>query len=288
LNSVFVDHSFFDFPYDEIKIDNFAVNGSVGMTYHPAEKSQINVNFSSGFRAPNLDDIGKVFDSEPGNVIVPNENLKPEYAINADVGIIQRMGEHAKIEVTGFYTFLFDAMVRRDFYFNEESTILYDGEMSTVQALVNADQAIVYGVSSALSWSIFDFFILKSSITATHGEEVGGIPLRHAAPLFGASHLIYQADKLKVDFYARYNGAKSHEQMAPSELVKTFIYTLDENGNPFSPSWYTLNFNLAYQIKPFLQLNAGIENILDKRYRPYSSGISAPGRNFMITIRTSL
>jgi hemoglobin/transferrin/lactoferrin receptor protein len=32
-------------------------------------------------------------------------------------------------------------------------------------------------------------------------------------------------------------------------------------------------------------VNAGIENILDNRYRPYSSGIVAPGRNFIISLR---
>lgn len=288
LNSIFVDKSFFDFPYDEIKIDNLAFNGSVGLTYHPVEPTQINMNFSTGFRAPNLDDVGKVFDSEPGNVVVPNEDLRPEYALNADIGIVQRIGEDAKLEVTGFYTYLFDAMVRRDFVFDGQDSISYDGEMSKVQSLVNADQAFVYGFSASLSWNLFDMFFVKSSLTATHGEELGGIPLRHAAPLFGASHLIYQTNKLKADFFVRYSGAKTNDLMAPTELSKVYMYTTDENGNLYSPSWYTLNFNIAYQIKPFLQINAGIENILDKRYRPYSSGISAPGRSFMVTMRTSI
>ena len=39
-----------------------------------------------GFRAPNIDDIGKVFDSEPGSVVVPNVHLKPEYAYSSDLG----------------------------------------------------------------------------------------------------------------------------------------------------------------------------------------------------------
>jgi len=29
----------------------------------------------------------------------------------------------------------------------------------------------------------------------------------------------------------------------------------------------------------------GVENILDKRYRPYASGISAPGINFILALR---
>jgi len=45
------------------------------------------LNIGTGFRAPNIDDMAKVFDSEPGNVIVPNDNLKPEYIYNADIGL---------------------------------------------------------------------------------------------------------------------------------------------------------------------------------------------------------
>jgi len=76
--------------------------------------------------------------------------------------------------------------------------------------------------------------------------------------------------------------------MAPSEIEKDYMYAADENGDPYSPAWYTLNLNVAYQVRQFLQINTGIGNILNARYRPYSSGIVAPGRNFFIAMRVSL
>jgi hemoglobin/transferrin/lactoferrin receptor protein len=63
------------------------------------------------------------------------------------------------------------------------------------------------------------------------------------------------------------------------------MYALDADGNPYSPSWYTLNFKALYQITQNFSVSAGVENITDQRYRPYSSGISAPGRNFIIALR---
>jgi hemoglobin/transferrin/lactoferrin receptor protein len=30
-----------------------------------------------------------------------------------------------------------------------------------------------------------------------------------------------------------------------------------------------------------------LENILDHHYKPFASGISAPGRNFMVTLRAA-
>ena len=60
---------------------------------------------------------------------------------------------------------------------------------------------------------------------------------------------------------------------------------VDENGNPFSPSWTTLNARVAYNITEYLRLQAGIENMFDLQYRPYSSGIVAPGRNMQLSLR---
>ena len=84
-------NDFYDFPYTKINMDLGSLNGSLGMVYSPADYLKINCVASSGFRAPNIDDIAKVFDSEPGTVIVPNKNLKPEYAYNLDLGFWRKL-----------------------------------------------------------------------------------------------------------------------------------------------------------------------------------------------------
>jgi len=48
---------------------------------------------SSGFRAPNVDDVAKVFDSEPGAVVVSNTEAKPEYSYNVEYGISRSIKE---------------------------------------------------------------------------------------------------------------------------------------------------------------------------------------------------
>ena len=73
--------------------------------------------------------------------------------------------------------------------------------------------------------------------------------------------------------------------MAPSELEKPYLYATDDNGNPWSPGWFTLNFKFMYEILNKIEVTAGVENILDLRYRPYSSGIAAPGRNLITSLR---
>jgi len=85
-----------------------------------------------------------------------------------------------------------------------------------------------------------------------------------------------------------YNGQISYDNLAPSERSKTYMYEIDENGNPFSPSWWSLNLKASYHLNPNLTFDFGIENILNYRYRPYSSGIVAQGRNLKISLRAGL
>ena len=61
---------------------------------------------SSGFRAPNIDDLAKIFESSTAakQVVVPNANLKPEYTYNFDLTIAQRIANRVTVELTGFYT----------------------------------------------------------------------------------------------------------------------------------------------------------------------------------------
>ncbi len=286
LNADF-DTTFYKFPFHEININTGALNGSIGFVFRPQHSWQFNINASSGFRAPNVDDIGKVFDSEPGNVVVPNNNLSSEYAYNLDFGIIKTINDKVQIEATAFYTILKDAMVRRSFTFNDKDSIMYDGEMSAVEALVNDDNARIYGIQFSLYADIIKYLSLRTNITYTKGEDSDKLPLRHVAPVFGAFHLIFKAEKIKADLYSNYNGEISNENLAHSEQKKTHMYAKDDNGNPYSPSWLTVNFKTSFQINSFLQVNAGVENIFDKRYRPYSSGIVAPGRNLILGIRAN-
>jgi molecular chaperone HtpG len=74
---------------------------------------------------------------------------------------------------------------------------------------------------------------------------------------------------------------------AEEEKLKPAIYAIDENGNPYSPSWYTLNLKTMFKLTDNFSVSAGLENILDKRYKTYSSGLVAPGRNFVLSLKGS-
>ncbi|HQL69909.1 MAG TPA: TonB-dependent receptor [Bacteroidales bacterium] len=290
LNAVF-DTTFYPFPFTEAHLNDGALTGSLGLVYSPIPTLQIILNGSSGFRSPNMDDIGKVFDSSPGFVIVPNPELEAEYAWNADLAIAKTFGDFMRIDITGYYTYLDNAIVRRNSSLNGLDSLMYDGEMSRVQSLQNAAFARVYGIQGALEIKLPVGIGFSASLNYQKGTEElddgSTAPLRHAAPMFGSGHLTYTRNRMKFDFYTLFNAEVSYEELAPEEQGKDYIYAIDQDGNPYSPGWYTLNCRALYQITENFSATAGVENIANIRYRPYSSGICAPGRNFIVSVKAS-
>lgn len=288
LNANF-DTTFYSFPFTKAEINKGAVSGSLGAVYRPRQDFVIQSNFGTGFRTPNVDDLGKVFDSEPGAVTVPNPNLKAEYAYNVDLGFTKIFKEKVKIDLTAFYTKLQNAMVRRDFTLNGQDSILFDGELSQVQAIQNAANAYVWGIQAGVEIKLPANFSVSTDVNYQKGKEEldnGSLsPLRHAAPIFGVSRLKYKYKGLLLELNAQYSGGFKNDQLSEEEKGKTEIYAIDANGNAYSPKWCTLNFKGSYLLNKNFMLSAGIENLTDIRYRSYSSGISGAGRNFVISAK---
>ncbi len=282
------DTTFYPFPFSTAVINTGALNGSLGMIYKPEPSWQVKLNLSTGFRAPNVDDVGKVFDSEPGSVVVPNPELKPEYAYNAELGICKLLREMIMVDLTAYYTLLEDALVRRNYSLNGMDSIFYDGELNQVQAIQNAARAEVWGVQAGMEMKLLSGIGLLSHFSYQKGTEElddgSTDPLRHAAPWFGDVHLTFTGSRITVDLYMIYNGEIAYEDLATEERGKDYMYALDGNGNPYSPGWYTLNFKASYQLTGLLKLTTGVENVTDQLYRPYSSGLAAPGRNFIASL----
>jgi hemoglobin/transferrin/lactoferrin receptor protein len=182
-------------------------------------------------------------------------------------------------------------LVRRGFSINGQTEIVYDGELSKVQAIQNASKAWIYGFEVGIQLNFSESLKLKSQYNVIGGtEQENGVevPPRHAAPNFGNTHLVWQKSRILLDAFAEYNSELSYNQLAPSEIEKDYIYALDGNGNPYAPSWYTLNFRTQYQLTDAATLTASLENITDQRYKTYSSGIASPGRNFIVSLKYNL
>ena len=265
-----------------------SVGGSIGANWHLSPQWILRANYARGFRAPNVDDMGKLFDSVDGHVTVPNPTLRPEYADNVEVGIAKSFGTCLHLDVTAYYTHLDDAIVRRDYTFGGSSTMLYGGEECVVQALQNAAEARVWGVQASLDARFLRHGYVKANFNWQRGfEELdnGDVsPSRHAAPAFGRAACGFADGRWCVELFTAFQAECPASAMPEEEREKTEIYALDADGNAYSPHWVTLNARASYKAHEALTANLTLENITDLRYRPYSSGISAPGRNLTLSL----
>ncbi len=282
---------FYPFPFSTVSLNKGSLTGSTGAVYKPTDNWMMSAHIGTAFRSPNVDDMGKVFDSEPGTVTVPNPDLQAEYAYNFDLDMAKIFGQRLKIDVSAYYTILQNALVRRNFQLNGQDSILYNGELSQVQAIQNAAVATVYGVQAEIELKLPGGFTFISDLSYQRGMEElddgSTSPARHAAPLFGVSRLRYQSGDLTLECNAVYQEERRFEALPQEEQAKDEIYAKDENGNNYSPAWYTVNFKAMYRLTNTFSISGGVENLTDRRYRPYSSGISGAGRNVVLSMQAN-
>ncbi|WP_372754731.1 TonB-dependent receptor plug domain-containing protein, partial [Labilibaculum sp.] len=276
-----IDDTFYSFPFDKIDLSTGSLNGGIGITHRAKNGILFKMNATSGFRAPNVDDIAKVFDSEPGKVVVPNENLKAEKVYNFEIYLSKNFSNQLFVELNGFYSYLDDAMVREDFTFNGETSMIYDGEESTIQAIQNTDNAKIWGGSINAILKLNRQFSLHTNLSLTQGKYKDGSPVRHVPPTFGNSSLNFHSKIFSSKLQFQFNSEISNANLADSEKEKDYLYAKNSDGLPYSPSWMTLSLSNQIKISKKAEATLAIENLLNKRYRPYSSGISAAGRNLV-------
>lgn len=269
--------------FDQAKLRDRALVGSLGLISRPNNDWVLKLNLGTAFRSPNVDDMGKVFDSEPGAVTLPNPNLKAEYAWNIDIGMLYRVLSRLNVEMSAYWTYLEDAMVRRDYELNGQATMPYQGIDSRIQAIQNAAYARVYGIQWSTDTQLSSRWLLTNRINLQKGEEEldngSSSPSRHAAPYFGENSLSYEYNSWSGSLIHRFQGTKAHSQMAVTERAKTELYALDAEGLPYAPSWGVWNLVGQWEFADWGKIIIQLENLTDQRYRPYSSGISASGRS---------
>lgn len=230
-----------------------------------------------------MDDVGKVFDSSPGNVIVPNPDVRPEYTLNGEISLQKSLRGLFNAEITGFYTHYLNALIVRDYQIEGQDSILYDGLLSRVQATVNAGSARIFGASAWVQLRFARYFSFNGTLTYTYGQDLANdAPLGHIPPLYGRAGLLFNHKGWRAEVYTLFNGRKRISRYSPS----------GEDNQKYAPAegvygWGTLNLKAAWTFLDHYTLQAGVENILDLHYRHFASGVSAPGRNFIVTLRAS-
>ncbi|MGK7392402.1 MAG: TonB-dependent receptor [Candidatus Cyclobacteriaceae bacterium M2_1C_046] len=265
---------------EDVSLENGSFTGSIGVVHKPSEHWKLRANVSNGFRAPNVDDVGKIFEVSDNTISVPNENLKPQYTYSAEIATSYTTDKWL-LDVTLYQTWVAQVMTRNNFQLNGQDSLFIEGSNKQIVAVTNSGSAQIRGLTASLKHEISPVLALESHFTYTWGEEDSGVPLRHVPPPFGRTSILYRKAPFTAQFFVNYNLRKEPEDIPLSERAsKPHLYAFDGS----TPGWYTLNVNSSYQFDNGFTIRANAENLLNLNYRTFSSGISAPGRSLILSL----
>ena len=296
LNASWLEEALIDANLNIIKTQNSSLTGSLGYVYRSNNDWQISANFSSGFRSPNIDDMGKIRENR-GLLSVPNQQLKPEYAYNSELGFAKFFNNKRNIFLVNlYYTHIADHIIRDYFEIlsdtttQDPATILYNSEEVKTIANINSGRAYIYGFSFDAEATILNNLIFKSNITFTKGGSVNSsTPLPSISPLFGSFYLKWINSNFKTQFSYKFSGYKNPEDYSYGgedglEETPLLGYNGKEPNYYGMPSWGIFKLSSSYQISNKLKTTLILDNIFDIHYREFASGISSPGRNINIVL----
>lgn len=249
------------------KITPSTVVGNLAILKKLATSSNLFLSLNSGFRAPNIDDLGTLgivdFRYE-----TPNFDLKPEHSLQYQLGYKLR-NSRLRGDIYIYRNELYNLIVRNRV--PDQSIEGYPLYMKE-----NSERAYIQGIETGWDFSLNGSWALSGTLTYTYGENISrNEPVRRIPPLFGRLALDYENDNILIDF--EWLAAGKQERLAQGDI--------DDNRIPDggTPAWNIFNINAGYSFSYF-RLDLSLNNLLNKDYRYHGSGVNGIGRSAFLTV----
>ena len=294
LNATWIDQTFIQLAETIIHANHSDVTATVGYVYKPNKNWQINSVVSSGFRSPNIDDIGRVRE-KAGNVTIPNIHVTPEFAYNVEIGVQKYFNDKKFRFGANIYYTLLDNYIQRDFVYNSDGSIQqveFDNEFGNAVSNQNKDKAYITGYTANYLGKISSAWRTSGFVTYTKGRTYDtNEPMSSIPPLFGQFEVNYKVDKLELGAALRFNSKKDIADFNITEGIDNHDLTPIVNANitdqiaiyAGSPSWVTVGLNSRLVVSNNFSVLARFDNLLDQHYIEFASGVASPGRNLSIS-----
>ena len=260
-----------DTSIGEVNIHPSALVGNAGISYKLNANNIVYASLSSGYRAPNIDDMGTLgivdFRYElPSNSLEPEKSLHYELGYKLNTKLVQ-------FDLSGFYLNLNDIITRQ----KVTGSIINGYQVYSKQ---NSDASYIKGFETNLAMQLNQQFKWSSNLTYTYGQnETKNEPMRRIPPLFGQQELVWKKNNTQI--LVQHVFAGKQDRLAQGDKDDNRI---GKNG---TPNWNVFNISLNQQFKNiFIQLG-GI-NLLNEKYKTHGSGIYAMGRTYSLLIQFNL
>jgi len=254
-----------------VKTNPSAVVSNAALLYKIDKQQSIYASFSSGYRAPNIDDMGTLgivdFRYE-----IPTADLQPEKTQNTELGY-KFQSKKMSATFAAYYMHLSNIITRLKV---ENETI----NGYPVYKKENTETALIKGLEATYSAALTPHIHLYSGVSYTYGLSLSKQePLRRIPPFNGRLTATYN----KTDWFAttEFQFASKQTRLAKGDIDDNRI---GANG---TAGWQVFNFYGGYKASYF-NINAGLQNLLNKDYRTHGSGINALGRSVWLSIAIKL
>jgi len=245
--------------------------GNLYISHHIIPNFNLIYGLNTGFRAPNIDDLGSLgivdFRYE-----IPNYDLKPEKSTQIQMGFKWNKNRFSW-ETYLYYNRLKDLIVR-----NRKGNEFIEGYPIFVKE--NAENGFIKGLESNFQLIIKNHLQIAGSITYTHGQNTSkNEPLRRIPPLFGYINIQYQKDKYWAKIFLQMAGKQ--ERLAAGDIADNRIGPLG------TPGWSIINISNGLHLNK-LDLNLTLQNLFNTDYKFHGSGINGVGRTLIFGFSWSI
>ncbi len=260
-----------DTTLGNVNIKPSALVGNAAVSYSINQYHHLFASFSSGYRAPNIDDMGTLgivdFRYE-----VPAADLLPEKSFNYEAGYKFRS---KKLTATAnlFYMQLKQLITR----------VKQEGEVINgynVYKKENTEQAFIRGAEAEMDWQILKNWNVNAGFAYVFGQNTTKHePLRRMPPFNGKVLSTYKLNRWFAG--AELWFAAKQDRLAQGDK--------DDNRIPKggTPGFQVINLYAGYELK-HLKLNTGLQNLFNTDYRTHGSGINGYGRSIWLNIQFTL
>ena len=260
-----------DTSIGEVNIKPSALVGNGGVAYKLNTSNIVYASLSSGYRAPNIDDMGTLgivdFRYE-----LPTNNLAPEKSLHYELGY-KLNTKLVQFDLSVFYLKLNDIITRQ----KVTGSIINGYQVYSKQ---NSEASFIKGFETNLTLQFNTQLNWSSNLTYTYGQnETKNEPMRRIPPLFGQQELTWKKNKTQILVQHLFAGKQDRLAQGDKDDNRIGI-----NG---TPNWNVFNISMNQQINNvFIQLG-GI-NLLNEKYKTHGSGIYAMGRTYSLLVQFNL
>ncbi|WP_116126766.1 TonB-dependent receptor domain-containing protein [Lewinella sp. IMCC34183] len=280
-----------------------ALTAALGAQYRRGG-NKLRFLFAQGFRAPNVDDNAK-FREQSGRIQVPNPDLGAERSNTLELAYSRLEGPF-RLEATAYGTLLENAIIRRSGTLPDGSPFLVSrGDTLYTDTNVNAERAWIYGFDLAAAWTFAPDWEFRAEGHWLRGrrrqEAPDGnlltVPQDHIPPAYGRAGFYYASGNWDARLRVDWQIGKPLDEYAVNSITGTAAtgYTYERVGSadnpeltPYgegTPGWWTLNAYAAYAVSERLSFQVKAENVFDRFYQPFASGIAAAGIDLGVGVR---